>query len=353
METKPAVDRTDVLDAPGETSRIAAGWHRLAPALALAIALVAGSPTMTTAGGQDQPLAQGAESLSDAGSATSGLTAPLGQVASHPGSAEPDRVADFVGGIAARVRTGNGEPIPGELFLLMAIAGADDDARLYDRTPYQLDRDQIHAEVIESNERAVRAIEEITGTDLQMVNFTSAPGGGLSAGVTYAIAYLNIISDGAFTGDLVVAATGGLDPHGYIHPINAITEKTAAARLAGADVLFTPSIPGAELVAVHGTRVVGELFRSRNTGAALNVERRWDRYLRWGMNHPEGNMDIVGIRHIGDVATYLCGAGSAYACDIVDLLENLIIDTSPTTDDATSLDGTRSSVFDDVPSRLR
>ena len=31
-------------------------------------------------------------------------------------------------------------------------------------------------------------------------------------------------------------------------------------------------------------------------------------------------MDIVAVRHIGDVAAYLCGAGSIAACDIVDEL---------------------------------
>jgi hypothetical protein len=217
---------------------------------------------------------------------------------------------------------------------------------------YLLEGDQTHPETIESNQQAVRTIDGITDTDLQTVNFTSAPGGGPSAGITYAIAYLNIISDGAFTGDLVVAATGGLEAPGYVHPINAINEKTAAAHLAGADVLFTPSFPADELIEIHGTRVVGELSRARNTGSNLTNERQWDNYHRWGMNRPNNEMDVVGIRHIGDVATYLCGAGSDYACDIHKHLENVVTDTSGTTQENTSYGESRSAVHTDVPAQL-
>lgn len=32
-------------------------------------------------------------------------------------------------------------------------------------------------------------------------------------------------------------------------------------------------------------------------------------------------MDIVDARHLIDVAAYLCGAGSTYACDVTDLLD--------------------------------
>ncbi|MBG7605628.1 MAG: hypothetical protein IZT58_13535 [Actinobacteria bacterium] len=340
------------LNAPANdnrTERLAPTGRRFVRAVAVAVLLAVGAPTMATAGEEDRSAAPTVEASADMSS--SQLAAPLAPASSHRGG-QPDRVADYVGGIAARVHSDDGERIPGDLFLLMALAGSDTDARLYDHTPYLLDSDQTHPETIESNQQAVRTIEAITDTDLQMVNFTSAPGGGPSAGITYAIAYLNIISDGAFTGDLVVAATGSLEPHGYVHPINAINEKTAAARLAGADVLFTPSFPAAELLAVHGTRIVGELSRARNTGSTLTNERQWDNYHRWGMNRPNNEMDIVGIRHIGDVATYLCGAGSDYACNINLLLENVVTDTSETTQENTPHSGPRSAVHTDVPAQL-
>ncbi|MGB3733702.1 MAG: S16 family serine protease [Ilumatobacter sp.] len=241
---------------------------------------------------------------------------------------QPDRVAAFVGGIAARVHSADGTPIPGDLFVLMALAGSDASARVYDQTPYPHGRTRDHPESTESNRNAARFIADITGNDVPMVDFTSAPGGGDSAGITYAIAYFNILSDGAFSGELTVAATGTVDALGYVYPISAIDEKIAAARLADADVLFTPSIPADELVELHGTRVVGDLFRSRNTGSALDEERKLNVYGRWGTDRPDHGMDVVGVRHIGDVAAYLCGAGSDVACDITDRLENLVNDTS-------------------------
>ena len=124
--------------------------------------------------------------------------------------------------------------------------------------------------------------------------------------------------------------------YGYVNPINSVNEKLAAADLAEADVLFTPSIPTAEHVEAHGTRVVGELFRARNTGSTLGEERQWEDYDRWGANRPDDDLDVVGIRHIGDVAAYLCGAGSDFACDITHLLED-VTDASRTTYDAASV----------------
>ena len=344
----------DTLDNDFWSGRLTTARRHLARAFAVAVLLVVGAQTMATSGEESEPPGREVEASAASDLSSSQLTTLFAQPSPHSDvDGRPDSVAGFVGGIAARVRSDDGEPIPGDLFLLLAIAGSDNNARLYDRTPYQLGSDQTHTEVIESNQQAVRVIEDITGTDLQMVNFTSAPGGGLSAGVTYAIAYLNIISDGAFTGDLVVAATGNLDQHGYVRPISAINEKTAAAHLAEANVLFTPSMPAAELIEVHDARVVGELFRARNTGSTLADERLWNHYHRWGVNRPNNGMDVVGIRHIGDVAAYLCGAGSDYACDIVQLLENVVNDTSRTTYLATPNGGSRSAAPTDVPFRLR
>jgi hypothetical protein len=332
METNHALEAPHNDPWSGQTTP---AGRRLGCAVVIAVLLTAGAPTMDAAGKEGAPTAATVEASVNFDMANSLLTTPIAQASSPSrGNSQADSVADYVGGIAARVHSDDGKLVPGDLFLLMAVAGSEADAELYDQTPYLLDGDQTHPEVIESNQQALRTVEGITGADLQMVDFTSAPGGGDSAGITYAIAYFNIISDGAFTGDLVVASTGRLKSQGYVSPINAINEKTAAAHLAGADVLFTPSIPAAELVAVHGTRVVGELFRARNTGSTLSAERQWDDYEQWGTNRPSNNMDVVGIRHIGDVAVYLCGAGSDFACDITRLLENVVIDTLPTTDDA-------------------
>lgn len=232
----------------------------------------------------------------------------------------PDSTADHPGGFATRLHTADGSPVPGDVFLLMATAGSDATARLYDQTPYTHDNGTA-ADSHESNLTAYATVETITGADLDPLEFTTAPGGGPSGGIAYTIAYLNVLSDGAFTGDLRVAATGRIDTHGYVDPINAVDEKTAAAHLAAADVLFTPSTPTDDHLDTYAARHVGELFRARHTGNPLTDERQLDNYHAWGTNRPDG-MDIIHVRHIADIAAYLCGTGSTHACHITELLED-------------------------------
>lgn len=242
----------------------------------------------------------------------------------------PDATADYTGGIAARLHTTGSTPIPGNIFILIATPGSDNPARLYEHTPFTHDNGTA-ADAHESNIDAAKLVETITGTDLDPIGLTTAPGGGPSGGITYTIAYLNLVSNGAFTGDLRIAATGELKPHGYVHPINGINEKTAAAHLADADVLFTPSTPDAEHLDTYSARQVGELSRARSTGATLADERQLGNYHTWGASRPDG-LDIVHVRHVADVAAYLCGTGSAYACEVTDHYDDMIIGEPSRTD---------------------
>lgn len=249
-------------------------------------------------------------------------TAAADEVAATPSrngqQPPPDEVADYAGGIAARLHTADGHPLPGDVFMLMAVAGSDAEARLYDRTPYTHDNG-VAADSHESNVTAVAVVETITGADLDLLDLTTAPAGGPSAGIAYAIGYLDVISDGAFTGDLRIAATGRIDHHGYVGPITAVDEKAAAAHLADVDVLFTPSTPTDGRLTTFAARYTGEHHRTSHTGTPLADERKLDNYTAWGATRPDG-MDVVHVRHIADVAAYLCGAGSTDACHVMDLL---------------------------------
>lgn len=230
----------------------------------------------------------------------------------------PDRVAAYPGGVAARLHVDDEEPVAGDVFLLMATSGSDAAARAYDQTPFRHDGG-VHDDTVESNAAAVEFIEDVTGDDIELLDLTSAPAGGDSGGVAYALGYLDLASEGGFTAGLRVAATGRIHPDGYVEPVSAIDEKTAAAALAGAAVLFTASIPDEATIAAHGARFVGEMRWTRRPDSTLAEERHWDRYHTWGDNRPDG-MDVVAIRHIGDVAAYLCGAGSIPACRVVEEL---------------------------------
>jgi hypothetical protein len=233
---------------------------------------------------------------------------------------EPDVVADYAGGIAARLHNADGTPIIGDVFLLMASSSSTANARLYDTTPYTHDSG-VHPETIASNLDAAQTIQTVTGSDIALLDITGAPGGGHSGGLTLAIAYLNVLSDGAFTGDLRVAATGRLGPDGHLNSIDHIDAKTAAAHLADADVLFTPSAPTSKARDTHSARFVGELTRDPNVGATLNDPRRVETFHQWGTSRPNG-MDIIDTRHLIDVASYLCGTGSTFACHVTELLDH-------------------------------
>lgn len=252
-------------------------------------------------------------------------------------AATPDAVADYVGGLAARLRTSDGTPVLGDIFLLAATPGSDAGARLFDQTPYRHDR-EVAAEALESNFAAVETVQTISGLDPRFLDFTTAPGGGSSGGLTYTIAYLNVVSNGAFTGDLRIAATGRIAPKGYIGPVSAINEKTAAAYLAGADVLFTPGTPASTHLERYSTRYVGEHNRVGLTAMTLSEKRQLDHYHEWGASRADG-LDIVGVRHIADVAAYLCGARSPYACTIADHLAETSTGVGSTYDTPSYRDG--------------
>jgi hypothetical protein len=185
---------------------------------------------------------------------------------------------------------------------------------------------------------------DVTGVDIEPLGLTSAPAGGDSGGVAYTLGYLDLVSAGGFTAGIPVAATGRVRADGYVQPIIAVEEKVAAAAFAGAGVLFTASVPDEATIEAHAARFVGEMRWSLSPDATVGEERNWDRYHEWGAGRPEG-MDVVAVRHIGDVAAYLCGAGSIPACDVVDELV-----ARPET--ATTA-GTRSAIDADGHTRLR
>ena len=256
----------------------------------------------------------------------------------------PDHIASYVGGTAARLRRSDGTLVPGELYLLMATPGSDAHARLYEQTPFTHDQGP-HADTIVSNAAAQETAVAITNIDTDLVEFTTAPGGGPSGGLTYLLAYLNIISDGEFTADFSVATTGELEAEGYIDLVTAVNEKVGAARAAGVDVLFTSTAPSHAKVAEHAERHVGQWFHSRHGRVTLAEERQLGEYQTWGATRP-AELDIVVVGHIADVAAYLCGARSQFACLVADRLGG-----TTTSDTLTSYDLIRLAI-DDQPTGI-
>lgn len=247
---------------------------------------------------------------------------------------QPDHVALHIGGIAARIRTTDGVSLPGESYLVMATVGSAASARVFDATPFVHDGGQA-ADVAESNLQAAEAAAAITGSPISAIDLTSAPGGGASAGLVYWITYLDLVTDGAFTAGLRVAATGELADEGYLAPVRAADEKLGAAAAAGLDVVFTSTQPSHAALNRHAERHVGHIHRSRHGQVTLHNERALDQFERWGATQPQG-LDVVMVGHIADVAAYLCGVGSEVACDL-----NQHLGVTITTDIETEFDRAR------------
>ena len=149
---------------------------------------------------------------------------------------------------------------------------------------------------------------------------------------------------------MAVASTGTLDDDGYVDWVTAIDEKTAAAHMAGVDVMFTSAAPAFFTVDSYGNRLEGDLHGARRTGVGLGSERNWSGYEQLGAGRPTGGMDIVAVAHLGDVAAYLCGAGSDFACDVRTAMADITIGSIATANEqATATEqfptGTASSVL--------
>ncbi|MGY9082749.1 MAG: S16 family serine protease [Acidimicrobiales bacterium] len=63
---------------------------------------------------------------------------------------------------------------------------------------------------------------------------------GPSAGLAFALAIMDVLSEGELTNGLSIVATGSLDRAGNVGPVGGLQQKTVAAERSGADVFFVP-----------------------------------------------------------------------------------------------------------------
>jgi hypothetical protein len=250
------------------------------------------------------------------------LAAPI------PGAiyAAPDVISDdIIGGYAIRLHTVNGTALPGDVFLLAAHGVNDRKVFVFDDTPYTTTSDRAHADTIAANINAHHVATTITGSDVPLLDLTTSGGGGPSGGVAYTIAYLDVISNGGFTGDLRVAGTGRVWPGGRYNPVDGIEQKVAAAYVADVGVMFSAGMP-TTLSEAHDLPVRIERASLTNIDTArASLSERVEMYTELGVTRPTDGLDVVGISHVIDIAAYLCGSGSDYACEIVDLIDDSMV----------------------------
>ncbi|HVM41127.1 MAG TPA: S16 family serine protease [Acidimicrobiia bacterium] len=65
--------------------------------------------------------------------------------------------------------------------------------------------------------------------------------GGPSAGLAFALAVIDQLTEGELTGGNVVAVTGAIEPDGTVTPVGGVAQKAVAARRAGARLMLVPA----------------------------------------------------------------------------------------------------------------
>mgnify|MGYP003133877347 CR=1 FL=1 len=229
--------------------------------------------------------------------------ASVGAARHVPTAPTSDEAPTPRGGLAARIRDGD-DLVPGELYLLVASPSSDEAPQVRDEVAYNPAPATVHPQVESSIANAGRTMEDLVGLSPSPRRFTGAPGGGLSGGLAYFLAHLDLATGGAVADGLAVAATGRLGHHagtGRVSVVQHVPAKVAAARVAGVAVVFVPvdhdpiHEPGVRVVRALGGSDAGRLA---------------------GATQVDGVLDVVEVRHVADVVGYLCGAGSVGACDI-------------------------------------
>ena len=183
--------------------------------------------------------------------------------------------------------------LPGDLVVSVdGIPTLDDGAvrerilthRVGQKVRFVVIRDKIETEV------TVTTVESTLQPDAPVVGITLATGyryepeisfdlgqqiGGPSAGLVFALAIYDKITDGPLLAGRHLAGTGTITPDGDVRAIGGIQEKIAAAQKAGATAFFVPANNCRDLEGVHSTMTlikVATLNEAINAVKAVNSD---------------------------------------------------------------------------------
>lgn len=148
---------------------------------------------------------------------------------------------------------------------------------------------------------------------------------GPSAGLMFALGYLDALTPGKLVGNLRVAGTGMVGLDGLVGPVKEIDVKVAAAMLAQPDVVFTPKPPRSiELVTVIKSGTTRRPAAGYTTGEWLNVAE-FEQAGRVAATHP-GTVAVVVVYDLRQALAWLCGrTGNATICQLARTSANLPI----------------------------
>ena len=150
---------------------------------------------------------------------------------------------------------------------------------------------------------------------------------GPSAGLMFALAYLDALTPGRLVGNLRVAGTGLVGLDGVVGPVAEIEVKVAAAMLTRPDVIFTPRPPKSlNNVTVVESKHTRHPTVGHTTGEWLNVAG-FEQAGRVAATHP-GTVAVVVVNDLRQTLAWLCGrTNSATTCQLARRSANLPIDT--------------------------
>jgi len=139
---------------------------------------------------------------------------------------------------------------------------------------------------------------------------------GPSAGLIFALAYLDALTPGALVGNLRVAGTGMLGLDGVVGPVKEIDIKVAAAMLTRPDVIFVPKVPNSPapvtLLEFHDTRYPAPGY---TTSDWLNITG-FETAGQVAAAHPR-TVTIVVVYDLRQALAWLCGRTNAKTvCDL-------------------------------------
>ncbi len=137
---------------------------------------------------------------------------------------------------------------------------------------------------------------------------------GLSAGLMFTLAYIDVLTPGPLVGDLRVAGTGGIGDDGVVSPAFGLEVKVASAMLTRPDVVFTTSAPSSiddvTIVESQHTRLPDAGYTA---GEWLNVVG-YEQAGRIAASHP-GTTAVVVVHDLRQALAWLCGrTDSTPAC---------------------------------------
>lgn len=99
----------------------------------------------------------------------------------------------------------------------------------------------VHTTLAEDGTRQIGIFLSSTFDFDQQVDFGVQDIGGPSAGMMFALAIIDKMTEGSLAGENHIAGTGAITDDGQVQPIGGIAQKMAAAQRAGAEVFLAPA----------------------------------------------------------------------------------------------------------------